>query len=686
MKRRLLLALAALPLLGVPRSAEASDVSSLLGGLVGGAVSEIFSDLPTGTTKVPWVDPCPSYEDHFSAAEKKRLVELGQLSDAAYDPGGTARPDGYSLVGGDEARRLAGSGFSVASDGTISMDGPGAASGFNAALFKDPQGNYVLAFRGTELVSAGDLYADAAQIVGSKEATAQYRAAAKLLGSILSKTDGPISVTGHSLGGGLANYAVAANDCGGRVFCATYNAAGLSEETLASLPADRIAEAGRNTVNLRNDGDPVSFVGAHVGPTFDVENDDTLGAHGIGTLVDNLSRTKDVDGTRSWRDVPTGIGGLSESGFEGLAETLVNLVGEDGAAKILSKVREYAERLGGRKLEKLSEKARRELEKLRREIAEALPGDASRKAMDEVYASFAKGDAAAAEAALGDLALGAGEDMLRRALDKAGITGDAQQTVVDAARAGLEAALKEGGDVTGAVRGVLEGAAYDKLVAEFGQETADAVRDAYRAILDGADAWTTLADAAGGILLVQFEKFVGNVVEGIDRRLAELAGKYPVLGEMFQALGLNGAELMDGAKNIWGVLTGEGSLSEKISKIVDLAAQKLTEMFNALIDWGLGKVMDLVNGWINRIAGKVIDWINSWIAKANKWIERANKWISTFNKYVDRVRKLAASARRAATSLGADAGNPLVEGVKRIEEELENVHIDESFPAIPSLP
>ena len=306
--------------------------------------------------------------------------------------------------------------------------------------------------------------------------------------------------------------------------------------------------------------------------------------------------------------------------------------------------------------------------------------------MDEVYAAFAKGDADAAQAALDSLALGAGEDMLRRALDTAGIAGDAQQTIVDAARAGLEAALKEGGDVTGAVRGVLEGAAYDKLVAEFGRETADAVRDAYRAILDGADAWTTLADAAGDILLVQFKKFVGNVVEGIDRRLAELAAKYPVLGELFQALGLNGAALMDGAKNIWGVLTGEGSLSEKISKIVDLAAQKLTEMFNALIDWGLGKVMDLVNGWINRIAGKVIDWINSWIAKANKWIGRANKWISTFNKYVDRVRKLAASARRAATSLGADAGNPLVEGVKRIEEELENVHIDESFPAIPSLP
>lgn len=685
MKRRLLLALAALPLLGVPRSAEASDVSSLLGGLVGGAVSEIFSDLPTGTTKVPWVDPCPAYEDHFSAAEKKRLVDFGQLADAAYDPGGTARPDGYSLVGGDEARRLAGSGFSVASDGTISMDGLGAASGFNAALFKDPQGNYVLAFRGTEL-TAGDLYTDAAQIIGSKEATAQYRAAAKLLGSLLSRTDGPVSVIGHSLGGGLANYAVAANDCGGRVFCATYNAAGLSEETLASLPADRIAEAGRSTVNLRNDGDPVSFVGAHVGPTFDVSNDDTLGAHGIAKLVDNLARTKDVDGTRSWRDVPTGSGSLSESGLEGLAETLANLVGEDGAAKILSKVREYAERLGGRKLEELSEKARRELEKLRGEIAEALPGDASRKAMDAVYAAFAKGDADAAKAALGDLALGAGEDMLRRALDKAGITGDAQQTVVDAARAGLEAALKEGGDVTGAVRGVLEGAAYDKLVAEFGQETADAVRDAYRAILDGADAWTTLADAAGDILLVQFDRFVGNVVEGIDRRLAELAEKYPVLGEMFQALGLNGTALMDGAKNIWGVLTGEGTLSEKLARIVDYAAQTLTDMFNALVEWGLGKVMDLVNGWIDRIAGKVIDWINSWIAKANKWIGRANKWISTFNRYVDRVRKLAASARKAAVRLGTDAENPLVEGAKWIEEELENVHIDEPLPAIPSLP
>ncbi len=68
-----------------------------------------------------------------------------------------------------------------------------------------------------------------------------------------------LRVTGHSLGGGLAQFATAANikRHKGRISATTFNAAGLSLSTIAALKG-KIKESQKVISNLRMEGDPVS--------------------------------------------------------------------------------------------------------------------------------------------------------------------------------------------------------------------------------------------------------------------------------------------------------------------------------------------------------------------------------------------------------------------------------------------
>jgi filamentous hemagglutinin family protein len=131
-----------------------------------------------------------------------------------------------------------------------------ASSGFSATLYKK-DGKYVLAFRGTEGVNFPDLATDLNQILGFKSG-GQYEFA-KLIGDLVTQKYGSSNVTftGHSLGGGLAQYASATNSS--HPNAVTFNAAGIGG--LSRLMLEPRAEI----VNMKVAGEPVSFFGKQLG-------------------------------------------------------------------------------------------------------------------------------------------------------------------------------------------------------------------------------------------------------------------------------------------------------------------------------------------------------------------------------------------------------------------------------------
>ncbi|WP_024892037.1 DUF2974 domain-containing protein [Luteimonas huabeiensis] len=103
------------------------------------------------------------------------------------------------------------------------------ASGFQAQIYTDGNGNYALAFAGTEFTSGADWLANLGQGLGFE--TAQYRDAMALAQEASAEWGDNLVITGHSLGGGLASAASLATGNP----AVTFNAAGLSDQTLRDL-------------------------------------------------------------------------------------------------------------------------------------------------------------------------------------------------------------------------------------------------------------------------------------------------------------------------------------------------------------------------------------------------------------------------------------------------------------------
>lgn len=106
-------------------------------------------------------------------------------------------------------------------------------TGFDAAIYQNDQGQYVLAYRGTDnwsLGQGGDSRANAGQASGL--AVGQYEQGVELAHRASEVFgQGNFAITGHSLGGGLASAAMLAVGAPG----VTFNASGLSDNTMRHL-------------------------------------------------------------------------------------------------------------------------------------------------------------------------------------------------------------------------------------------------------------------------------------------------------------------------------------------------------------------------------------------------------------------------------------------------------------------
>lgn len=180
------------------------------------------------------------------------VVDDAVLSLDSYNDsiGEDAQALGYSRMSADELSSLVGE--------DVVLDDPD--TGFSASVYEGPDGSITAAFRGSEANDLNDIGTDwlqtnFGQAFGS-EVPEAYQQASALAGQLANAFGNDVQLTGHSLGGGMANYAAIDNNLDYNAF----NAAGLSNNTVESL-GDKV-DNYTGTGNVINDEyDPLTNYG-----------------------------------------------------------------------------------------------------------------------------------------------------------------------------------------------------------------------------------------------------------------------------------------------------------------------------------------------------------------------------------------------------------------------------------------
>jgi hypothetical protein len=168
------------------------------------------------------VPPVPFADQVRGTGPKTGIdLELAYIASDVYktDSTGSVGPGGWSRLSDNDLLAHGIDPQSLHSDAT----------GFQAAIYSDGHGDYVLAFAGTDFKSIADWRANVGQGLGLQ--TAQYRQAEVLAQDAREAFGNNLAITGHSLGGGLASAASLATGTP----AVTFNPAGLSDQTLRDL-------------------------------------------------------------------------------------------------------------------------------------------------------------------------------------------------------------------------------------------------------------------------------------------------------------------------------------------------------------------------------------------------------------------------------------------------------------------
>ena len=259
----------------------------------------VASTARTAKSTVSWAGAkVLSFADDLKSDQHGRFILIGEHSAATYR-NHPDLPDGFIPLSKDEFSKLAlPEGRYIYEHDTGFIEDT-AKIGFGARLSRLKDGSrVVVAFRGSNAPGEDehwmrDWVDDAHQ--GGGGIPVQYTCGAEVLASIRRAfPDVGITVAGHSLGGGIAAYSTIGLDNPGDLFCATYNAAGISSITLLSLPKETVSRAAAQIANIRSKGDPVSAIPGTqlVGDIYEVDNL-RFANHSIdGLLVDMRRRAE----------------------------------------------------------------------------------------------------------------------------------------------------------------------------------------------------------------------------------------------------------------------------------------------------------------------------------------------------------------------------------------------------------
>jgi Protein of unknown function (DUF2974) len=178
-------------------------------------------DLPTSTLHAR-----ASFADEVRGTAPKEIdLSLARMAEDVYrsDDRQRAGVEGWKPLSDEQFRQ-------VGIDPTLRTS---KSSGFDADVYGDGNGRYVLAFRGTD--AGKDWATNLGQGLGFE--TAQYNQAVALSRQAKVAFGEELVMTGHSLGGGLAAVAAVTTDSP----AVTFNAAGVKDKTLERVGLDASA-------------------------------------------------------------------------------------------------------------------------------------------------------------------------------------------------------------------------------------------------------------------------------------------------------------------------------------------------------------------------------------------------------------------------------------------------------------
>jgi len=319
---------------------------------------------------------------------------------------------------------------------------------------------------------------------------------------------------------------------------------------------------------------------------------------------------------------------VKECGLENLEKVLTEAIGKEKAEEIVEAIESLLS--GDKSLEELMEGG---VNKLLDELP-AGTGDA----LKEVLTAISEGESVEdILETFKDLGENAARDGVAGLLGKTGLPKEAQQTIME----GLEKAAN--GDWTGIwedAKGDMASYLGDKVAEKFGEEAGAAVKNAITEALNGDEGWLDSATDAGATILSSvLEQKLGGLLDS-------LAAKYPILGEIFNALGIDGPGLMSGIGNIWNAIK-DGELAELFSSLMNDIAEALRNLAEKLKNFAqdfLDNLMNVVTDFISGLINDLVDMLKSAVTAA----------LDEFLKMLQELQAKVASA--SSYFLGAEKG------------------------------
>ena len=302
-------------------------------------------------------------------------------------------------------------------------------------------------------------------------------------------------------------------------------------------------------------------------------------------------------------------------------------------------------------------------EALIKEACEKLPGDKSKAAFKKLIEDWdTKKDSKEVQADIDNLLKDVIRDEVEQALADSGLG----KKEADLVRQVMEDVLTEDiQNISGKIEGDVKDYVCDKIKEELGEDSAKEVGELWDMIRDektweDGNGWDHVEEKIGDAAEAVAWDTLGKL---IDRQLERWSKQSEVAKELIAALGINGKGIAGGIKNIWGVISGNGTLEEKFNTIVKNSSAALTEMARNAVQYGLQKL----KGWLSKIAKQWCDKALKWVsAKLKEWLgfKIPESALNAFEKLADKaIAKAGQKIVDLGTSisevfLGSDTNNP----------------------------
>ena len=423
----------------------------------------------------------------------------------------------------------------------------------------------------------------------------------------------------HSLVDTLCNV----NKDGGESFCNTLGTDGkdlavsLAVEALKKQLAGVLPEDAADMVNamldvLKENGTSEDYKKAVLGQIQDlitkyVPYENT--ANTLNDIIQNISNGNAIDAIDSIKDVGKNLG----------VDMLKDVISKNIDPEVAARINALLDGFAKDGVQGMSDAALKEIYDL---IDQYAPGADSAQKLKDVIRGTLDGTVTGPDFANASTTIAT--DGLKKLINNS----DLPQEVKDVANTAIDGLAENG------IAGVTENVGnyiQDYVTDQLGKDAGNAVRDIYDAVVTpGVDAWDAVVKNAPTIGKAIGQKVLAWAENTVAAQINKLIAKYPKLKSVLDRLGINGAGIVQGVKNVLSVLWNAPSLKDALTQLGTMAANFLKGIAGKLIDMALEYA---VNWLVSNLVPKVVNWATSTLQKwadsaSNPLVKKGLEWLA----------------------------------------------------------